>query len=136
MLVDGSNVMHWQDGGPNLTPVKRVVERLANLGYVPGVVFDANAGWKLKGRYIHDGEFSRLVGIEKRQVLVVEKGTQADPFLLQTAREFGARIVTNDRYRDWAEKHPEVRQQGFLIRGGMRDDKLWLEGMDAKVGAL
>jgi len=131
VLVDGSNVMHWQDGAPQLATVKRVVERLIALGYVPGVVFDANAGWKLHGRYQHDGEFARLLGLEKRQVLVVEKGTPADPFLLQTAREFGARIVTNDRFRDWAVAHPEVETQGFLIRGGMRDGKVWLHGVEA-----
>jgi hypothetical protein len=136
VLVDGSNVMHWQDGVPQLTPVKRVVEKLISLGYVPGVVFDANAGWKLQRRYLHDGEFARLLGLERRQVLVVAKGTQADPFLLQTAREFGARIVTNDRYRDWAEAHPAVLEQGYLIRGGARQGDIWLQGIEAVKGTL
>lgn len=131
VLVDGSNVMHWQDQTPNLDPVKAVVAQLAAKGHVPGVVFDANAGWKLMGRYLHDGEFARLLGLESRQVLVVPKGTQADPFLLQTAREFGARIVTNDRYRDWADRHPEVLEPGFLIRGGMRDGTVWLKDLAA-----
>jgi hypothetical protein len=135
VLIDGSNVMHWQDRTPSLDPVKAVVAQLIAQGYVPGIVFDANAGWKLMGRYLHDGEFARLLGLEDRQVLVVPKGTQADPFLLQTAREFGARIVTNDRYRDWAEHHPEVQEPGFLIRGGMRDGQVWLKGFAAKVGA-
>jgi hypothetical protein len=107
--------------------VKRAVEKLTALGYVPGVVFDANAGWKLIGRYMHDGDLARLMGLERRQVLVVGKGSQADPFLLQTARELGAWIVTNDRYRDWAETCPEVLEPGFLIRGGMRDGKVWLQ---------
>jgi hypothetical protein len=136
VLVDGSNVMHWQDRTPSLDPVKAVVMQLAAQGHVPGVVFNANAGWKLMGRYLHDGEFARLLGVESRQVLVVPKGTQADPFLLQTAREFGARIVTNDRYRDWAEAHPEVLAPGFLIRGGMRDGTVWLQGLTARTGAL
>lgn len=128
VLIDGSNVMHWQrEGGPDLYPVKQVATELSGQGFVPGVVFDANAGWKLKGRYLHDGDFARLLGLETRQVLVVGKGTQADPFLLKTAREFGARIVTNDRFRDWAEAHPEVLEPGFLIRGGLRDGKVWLE---------
>jgi hypothetical protein len=135
VLVDGSNVMHWQDRTPSLDPVKAVVTQLSAQGHVAGVVFDANAGWKLMGRYLHDGEFARLLGLESRQVLVVPKGTQADPFLLETAREFGARIVTNDRYRDWAERHPEVLEQGFLIRGGMRDGTVWLKGLAAKDGA-
>lgn len=129
VLVDGSNVMHWQDGVADLNPVKAVTSTLISLGYVPGVVFDANAGWKLAGRYMHDADLDRLLGLETRQVLVVAKGTQADPFLLQTAREFGARIVTNDRYRDWAEAHPEVLEPGFLIWGGMRDGKVWLKGL-------
>jgi Zc3h12a-like Ribonuclease NYN domain len=136
ILVDGSNVMHWQDNLPQLAPVRAVVDELRDRGYVPGVVFDANAGWKLQGRYMHDGDFARLLGLKRRQVLVVEKGTPADPFLLQTARKFGARIVTNDRYRDWAEKHPEVLKPGFLIRGGMRDGKAWLQGVEANEGAL
>jgi hypothetical protein len=83
------------------------------------------------GRYMHDGDFARLLGLESRQVLVVPKGTQADPFLLQTAREFGARIVTNDRYRDWADRHPEVLEPGFLIRGGMRGSTVWLKDLAA-----
>lgn len=134
VLVDGSNVMHWQDQTPCLDPVKAVVSQLAAQGHVPGVVFDANAGWKLMGRYLHDGDFARLLGLESRQVLVVPKGTQADPFLLKTAREFGARIVTNDRYRDWAVAHPEVLEPGFLIRGGMRDGAVWLKDAKAMAG--
>lgn len=135
ILIDGSNVMHWQDGVVALAPLTQVIGRLKALGYVPGVVFDANAGWKLFGRYLHDHDFAQLLGLETRQVLVVPKGTQADTYLLETAREFGVRIVTNDRYRDWAEAHPEVLEPGFLIRGGMRDGKLWLK-VDAKEGAL
>ena len=95
MLVDGSNVMHWQDNAPSLHPVREVVEKLTGLGYVPGIVFDANAGWKLLGRYLHDGELARLLGVEDRQVLVVPKGTQADPYLLETAREFEANLVAS-----------------------------------------
>lgn len=129
ILIDGSNVMHWQDNTPRLEPVRAVIAEVRKKGYVPGVVFDANAGWKLEGRYLHDGDFTRLLEMDLAQVLVVEKGTQADPFLLQTAREFGARIVTNDRFRDWTKDHPEVEEPGFLIPGGMQGGKLRLDGL-------
>lgn len=130
ILVDGSNVMHWREGEPDITTVRRVVMRLIVLGFEPGVVFDANAGWKLQNRYLNEQALAGLVGLPKRQVLVVDKGTQADTFLLQTARDFGAKIVTNDRYRDWAGDFPEVLEPGFLIRGGLRNGELWLKGMD------
>ena len=62
-------------------------------------------------------------------MLVVPKGSPADPWILTTARDFGARIVTNDRYRDWAEAHPEVEKPGFLVRGSLTGTTVWLEGM-------
>ncbi|SDZ60416.1 hypothetical protein SAMN05444004_13012 [Jannaschia faecimaris] len=42
------------------------------------------------------------------------------------ARDMGAIVVTDDRYRDWADDFPEVRRKGHLVRGGYRDGKLWL----------
>lgn len=129
ILVDGSNVMHWEDNTPHLEPVRRVVSALKAQGLDPGVVFDANAGWKLVGRYLGEREFSQLLGLPQDQVLVAPKGSPADPWLLTTARDFGARIVTNDRYRDWAEAHPEVEKPGFLVRGSLTGTTVWLEGM-------
>ncbi len=128
IVIDGSNVMHWMDGRPSIEPVREVVDHLKRLGYTPGVMFDANAGYKLGGGYRHDGAFARLLGLPKDSVMVVDKGTPADPMILTAARTLGARIVSNDRFRDWAEAHQEVRDlPGHLIRGGYRTGKLWLD---------
>lgn len=133
--MDGSNVMHWEGNAPRLAPILQVVEDLKTRGYAPGVVFDANAGWKLFGKYLNERDLGRMLGLPTDQVLVVPKGTQADPYILDTARKFSARIVTNDRYRDWAEAHPEVTEPGFLVRGGMQEGKLTLKGLEpAKPG--
>jgi hypothetical protein len=132
IAVDGSNVMHWRDGSPQIEPLAEVIAHLRARGYEPGVVFDANAGYPLASRYRHDGAFARLLGLREANVMVVPKGTQADAYLLQAARDLGARIVTDDHYRDWAEAHPEVRDRGHLVRGGCRDGVLWLSlGGDA-----
>ena len=119
ILVDGSNVMHWEDNTPHVEPLRRVITALKAQGLDPGVVFDANAGWKLFGRYMGERELSQIIGLPQDQVLVVPKGSPADPWILTTARDFGAKIVTNDRYRDWAEAHPEVEKPGFLVRGSL-----------------
>lgn len=127
VVVDGSNVMYWDGNTPSLAPVRAVLRDLAAQGFTPGIIFDASAGYKIGDRYKDDDAFARLLDLPEENVLVVPKGTQADGFILDSARKLGARIVTNDRYRDWEQTHPEVRQPGYLIRGGFRDGVLWLE---------
>lgn len=137
ILVDGSNVMHWKDETPQITTVQAVVAELKARGFTPGVIFDANAGYKLVGSYMNERDFSMLLTLRPDQVFVVPKGTQADPYLLSAARDSGARIVTRDRFRDWAEAHPKVKEPGFLIRGGFRDTgALWLDEASPATASL
>ena len=136
IVVDGSNVMYWQDNTPGIVPVQQVVARLQALGYLPGVMFDANAGHLIAGKYLDDAPFGRMLGLPLAQIVVVPKGTQADGHILTAARDLGARIVTNDRYRDWADRFPEVREEGHLIRGGYRDGELWLDVADRRAPVL
>ena len=83
-----------------------------------------------------DGSSSvaHLLNLPREQVFVVPKGSQADPFLLETAREQRARIVTNDRYRDWAETYPEVHEPGFLVRGDWTGKTVSLRGLSPAAG--
>lgn len=124
IVVDGSNVMHWKDGLRQLETVREVVQSLSSDGFSVGVVFDANAGYKIAGRYQNDYALAVQLGLPEAQVFVVPKGTQADPYLLMSARKINARVVTNDRFRDWAEAYPETGDPGFLIGGGYRAGKL------------
>ncbi len=127
VVIDGSNVMHWKDGEPQIETVRAVVKKLTAAGFSPGVVFDANAGYKLLGKYKHDHAFGRMLGLPEDRVMVVNKGNPADPTILEAARDLGARVVSNDRFRDWAERFPEVTKPGHVIAGGYRDGQLWLE---------
>ena len=127
IVVDGSNVMYWKDETPRIDAVRDVVDHLSRLGFTVGVMFDANAGYLISGRYRHDREMGYLLGMPQARVMVVPKGTPADPYILAAARDFGARIVTNDRYRDWGEDHPEIRKPGHLIKGGYRGHSVWLD---------
>jgi LPXTG-motif cell wall-anchored protein len=130
ILVDGSNVMHWQDSTPQLSAVRQVIEHLKAKGFAPGVVFDANAGWKLSGKYLNERDFAQMLALPQDQLLVVPKGTPADPWILATARDFRARVVTNDRYRDWIADYPEIGEPGFLIRGEIQEGRVVLKTPD------
>ena len=127
VVIDGSNVMHWNGEGARLAPLREVIAALQAKGFEPGIIFDANAGYKLADRYLDDGDFAKLLKLRADRVLVVPKGEPADPTILASAREMGAKIVTDDRFRDWAGDFPEVTEPGHLVRGGYRDGVLWLD---------
>lgn len=127
IILDGSNVMHWQDGTAQLGPLRDVIATLQERDFTPGVVFDANVGYKLEGRYLDEAALSRMLGLAPEQFMVVSKGEQADATILTTARYHAVRIVTNDRFRDWADSFPEISQSSTLVRGGYRNGQLWLD---------
>ncbi|WP_298911332.1 hypothetical protein [uncultured Aliiroseovarius sp.] len=127
VVVDGSNVMYWKDNTPSPKPLRDVVEHLTQLGYAPRFFFDANAGYLLLGKYIGEREFEQRLGLPKNSVIVVPKGTIADEAILRAARSYSCQIVTNDRYRDWAERYPEVSKPGYLRQGKYRSDELVLK---------
>lgn len=126
IILDGSNIMHWKGAGPDIVAVKDTIQLLSAKGFAPGVVFDANVGYKLFDRYHDDAALARLLGLSRDRVMVVAKGTPADEVILAAARDHRARVVTNDRYRDWIERHPEIAVDGYLVRGGYRAGKVWL----------
>jgi hypothetical protein len=127
IVVDGSNVLYWKDNAPDIRTLASVVDHLERLGYHPRVVFDANAGYLVAGSYTHDAAFAWMLSLPRDRVQVVPKGRVADEFILAAARDMGLRVVSNDRYRDWLDKHPEIRAPGRLVRGGWRDGRPWVD---------
>ena len=111
---------------PDITTVRDVVEALTTAGLTPGVVFDANVGYKISDRYMKDKTLATMLGLPVDRVMVAPKGTPADPLVLQVARDLGATIVTNDRFRDWADEYSDVLQARDLVQGGYRKGALWL----------
>ena len=127
VVIDGSNVMHWNGQAPHLATLKEVIAELRALGCQPGVIFDANAGYKLKNRYLDDRHFAKLLKLPQDRVLVVPKGEPADSTILAAARELKAKVITNDRFRDWMSDFPEVASSGHLVKGGYRAGKPWFD---------
>ncbi|MFN7598493.1 MAG: hypothetical protein ACK5PT_17500, partial [Cereibacter sp.] len=69
VIVDGSNVMYWKGDTPQIETVRQVLEHLADLGFSPGVAFDANAGHLLAGRYLDHAAFSKMLGLAEDRVM-------------------------------------------------------------------
>ena len=133
IVVDGSNVMYWEGEKPSLMTVRAVLKTVEEAGFVPLVWFDANVGYLTQGAYLRPEQLSRMLGLAKGQVLVAPKGTPADPLLLEEAVRMGVRVLTNDRFRDWAETHPAVKVPGFLVGGQMSRGVVTLRlGEDAR----
>jgi len=134
VLIDGSNVMHWNNGTPDITIVRQVASALEAQGHRVVVMFDANAGYKLTNRYMNAAALARAMGLNARNVVVSPKGKPADGLLLQIARDQGAPIITNDRFRDWHEAFPHCDQPGRLIRGGYRNGSPYLRTAQGTLG--
>ncbi|MCV2887932.1 NYN domain-containing protein [Ruegeria aquimaris] len=117
IVVDGSNVMFWRDDTPRLETVQQCIEALVLHGWTPVLWFDANVGYQVGSRYMGPRDLSRALRYPAACIKVAPKGRPADPLLLAQAEKLGARIVTNDRYRDWAETYPQVRDPDLFLRG-------------------
>ena len=127
LIIDGSNVMYWRDGVPKIETVTEVLQHLIALGFKPGVIFDANAGYLFADGYRGDRAIAKILGLPVDRVMVVPKGTPADPYILQAARDMKARIISNDRFRDWQGDFPEIARPGHLIKGDFRQGHLKLD---------
>ena len=127
IVVDGSNVLYWDRETPDIASVRNVVDILKAEGFAPVVWFDANAGYLIDNRYMGPAPLAARLGLPRQRVIVEGKGTPADPLLLKGADRLGARVVTNDRFRDWEDTFPRIREAGFLVRGYIRGDAVGLE---------
>jgi hypothetical protein len=119
-LVDGSNVAHTTEGPkPRLANIRILCEKLIEDGYTPIVVVDAALRHQIDDR----DDYEHMV--EEGLIRQAPSGTDADFFLLSFARELGASVVSNDRFRDRAAEFPEELER--VIRYMVVADEAVLE---------
>ena len=103
VVVDGSNVAYAVEGrGARLENIRVVCRKLQEEGFRPVVLVDA----KLRHEIDEPAEYEQFV--DKGMIRQAPAGTDADYFILSFAREFDARVVSNDRFRDLASGFPEI----------------------------
>ena len=126
IVVDGSNVMFWDGETPTFRALDRVLTDLVARGYAPVVFFDANAGYRLIGRYATPEELASHLPDGIDSVCVMDKGIPADVALIDYALTRNLRIVSNDRFRDWRGQFPRVASKGVLVPGSLRGGQVRL----------
>jgi hypothetical protein len=106
VIIDGSNVAHSTEGEKAALENIRVVRaKLIEEGYEPVVLADA----ALRHQIDDEPGFERLV--ENGTIKQAPAGTDADYFILSFARELGANIVSNDRFKDRVQAFPEIKKR-------------------------
>ena len=106
VLIDGSNVAHSSEGEKaRLANILLIEEKIREDGMEPIIVADAALRHQIDRR----DDYEKLV--EGGKIKQAPAGTDADYFILSFARELGASIVSNDRYRDRIARYPEVEER-------------------------
>jgi hypothetical protein len=106
VIVDGSNVAHSTEGGSaRLENIILMRDKLVEKGLEPVLVVDA----ALRHQIDDTPGYEQMV--EKGEVKQAPAGTDADYFILSFARELGARIVSNDRFRDRMPEFKDVSRR-------------------------
>lgn len=108
IVVDGANVAYeekGEGGKPRVANIVAVRRALEGEGFDPVVVIDASL------KYDIDDPAQLESLIESQAVRQVPAGTDADFFILEIAEQHEARVVTNDRYRDYQDQHPWINER-------------------------
>ena len=117
VVIDGANVAYEErsaGGKPKFSNLLKVRSELEEKGFEPVILVDASL------KYDIDDQQQLENLIRSQQVRQVPAGTDADYFIIQFAQELDALIVTNDRYKDYAQQYPWVhdRRLPYMIVKG------------------
>jgi hypothetical protein len=106
VIVDASNVAHsTEKSSARLTNVRLVRDHLTEDGLTPILVADA----ALRHQIDDPEGYEALV--KAGEIQQAPAGTDADYFILTFARELGASVLSNDRFKDRIAHFPEVKNR-------------------------
>lgn len=125
IVIDGTNVLYWNDNAAQLDSLRLVVTALAKRGYLPIVFLDASSRHHLQDKSLDEVSFARALSLHPKRVMVCPAGTEADVFLLKFARDQGLAVVSNDRFGDRKQLAKDIKR----VRGVIAKDKPIFEGL-------
>ncbi|HEY3474540.1 MAG TPA: hypothetical protein VGK56_08005 [Anaerolineales bacterium] len=107
-VVDGANVAYSeisQKGDPKVANILAVRTVLEKKGYEPIVITDASLVYEIDDR----PQLEALIA--DQDVRQVPAETDADYFIIETAREHDALIISNDQYESYRKDNPWIDQR-------------------------
>jgi hypothetical protein len=116
IVVDGYDVMHW-GGEASEVVLKTVIDDLKTQGLTPIVVFNADAGYKLRDHYLDEAGLARICGLRAQSVILMDHDLASDKRILEIAEKSRLTVVSNSQYSDWSVTFPFVRKRGRIKRG-------------------
>jgi hypothetical protein len=118
--VDGSNVAFEEmseAGKPKVSNIVALRAELESRGYEPIIIVDAALVHK-----VDDADQLDAL-IESQQIRQAPAGTDADFFIIETARELDAVVVSNDTYKEYSAANGWLKQRRIplmIVKGDVQ----------------
>ena len=117
VVVDGSNIAHAEcttEGCPKIFNIVSIFKLLKSKGYKPIVIVDA----ALRHQIDDVDQYEAL--LRKRWIRQAPSRTVADYFILKTADQKKADVISNDTYNQYKNEFAWIdqRRQPFMIVEG------------------
>ncbi len=108
IVVDAANVAYSErskQGKPKVSNLVAVRRALEQKGYDPIIIADASL------RYEVDDPDQLEALIDDQVIRQVPAETDADYFILETAEQHNAQVVSNDQFEPYRDKYPWIDQR-------------------------
>ena len=117
IVVDGANVAYieqTQDGKPKMSNLVAVREALEQKGFNPIIIVDASLIYEI------DDPDQLQAFLDNQRIHQAPADTEADYFVLKTAEEEDAQVVSNDRFEEYSQRFEwvEDRRVPLMIING------------------
>jgi hypothetical protein len=110
VVIDGNNVIHYSTtpSSPKKARIEQLLEVIKDLEQRG---FDVIPLISAKTKYYIDKKGLLKKLLSQGAILEIPTGTDDDLYILETARKLQAKIVTNDLFRDYVKKFPEIYKE-------------------------
>jgi hypothetical protein len=124
LVLDGLNICHWaSQGEPDLRILLALALELTHRKLPFLTFFDANTPHVL-GDGGSGSVYRKLIGDRSGIFVEVPGRMRADEFILQHANDDNDHVISNDQYRDFADRYPWVAAGDRLIKGVVAGDRI------------